>query len=71
MATADDPAARHAELTRRYREELATPFVAAARGYLDDIITPAESRARLIAALETLREKRQATPKRKHGNIPL
>jgi acetyl-CoA carboxylase carboxyltransferase component len=71
MATADDPAVHHAELTRRYREELATPFVAAARGYLDDIIAPAESRARLIAALETLREKRQVTPKRKHGNIPL
>ena len=71
MATADDPTTRHAELTRRYREELATPFVAAARGYLDDIIEPAESRTRLIAALETLRDKRQATPKRKHGNIPL
>ncbi|MGC9395801.1 MAG: acyl-CoA carboxylase subunit beta [Anaerolineae bacterium] len=71
MAAADNPASRHAELTRRYREELATPFVAAARGYLDDIIEPAESRARLIAALETLRDKRQATPKRKHGNIPL
>jgi acetyl-CoA carboxylase carboxyltransferase component len=71
MAAADDPAACHAKLTRRYRAELATPFVAAARGYLDDIITPAETRARLIVALETLRDKRQATPKRKHGNIPL
>jgi acetyl-CoA carboxylase carboxyltransferase component len=71
MGAADDPTTRHAELTRRYREELATPFVAAARGYLDDIIEPAESRTRLIAALETLRDKRQATPKRKHGNIPL
>jgi len=71
MAAADDPAARHAALTHRYREELATPFVAAARGYLDDIITPTETRTRLIVALETLRDKRQATPKRKHGNIPL
>ena len=71
MAAADNPTACHAELTRRYRAELATPFVAAARGYLDDIITPAESRTRLIGALETLRDKRQATPKRKHGNIPL
>ena len=71
MAAATDPAACHAELTRRYRAELATPFVAAARGYLDDIITPAETRTRLIVALETLRDKRQTTPKRKHGNIPL
>jgi acetyl-CoA carboxylase carboxyltransferase component len=45
--------------------------VAAARGYLDDIITPAESRMKLIAALESLREKRKDTPPRKHGNIPL
>ncbi len=71
LAAAPDPAARQAELTRQYREELANPFVAAARGYLDDVITPAESRARIIAALELLRDKREATPKRKHGNIPL
>ena len=71
LAAADDPAAARADLTRHYREELATPFVAASRGYLDDIIEPGESRMRLIAALEMLREKRQPTPKRKHGNIPL
>ncbi len=71
LATAADPAARQAELTRSYREELANPFVAASRGYLDDVIAPAESRSRLIAALESLREKRQSSPKRKHGNIPL
>lgn len=66
-----DPQAAKAERTRQYREELANPFVAASRGYLDDVIHPAESRMRLIAALESLREKRQATPARKHGNIPL
>lgn len=71
LAAADDPAIARADLTRHYREELATPFVAASRGYLDDVIDPAESRARFIAALEMLREKRQPTPKRKHGNIPL
>jgi len=71
LATAAEPAARQAELTHSYREELANPFVAASRGYLDDVIAPAESRARLIVALESLREKRQSQPKRKHGNIPL
>jgi len=70
-SAADDPEAIRADLTRHYREELATPFVAASRGYLDDIIEPAESRIRAISALEMLREKRQQTPKRKHGNIPL
>lgn len=64
-------AARRAELTKQYRDQLANPFVAASRGYLDDVIDPAETRARLISALGLLRDKRQTTPKRKHGNIPL
>ncbi|RPJ40010.1 MAG: methylmalonyl-CoA carboxyltransferase, partial [Chloroflexi bacterium] len=68
---AEDPAALRAQKTQQYREELANPFVAASRGYLDDVIQPAESRVRLIAALESLRDKRQSTPARKHGNIPL
>ncbi len=67
----DDPAARRDELIRHYRSELANPLIAASRGYLDDVIEPAESRIRLIAALEALREKRDPTPSRKHGNIPL
>jgi acetyl-CoA carboxylase carboxyltransferase component len=71
IEAAADPAAVRAEKTRQYREELANPFVAASRGYLDDVINPAESRMRLIAALDSLREKRQPTPPRKHGNIPL
>ncbi len=71
LAAAADPDTCRADLIRRYREELANPFVAASRGYLDDVIDPAESRARLIAALDFLRDKRQPTPKRKHGNIPL
>lgn len=62
---------QRAKLTDQYREAYANPFVAAGRGYLDDVIAPVESRARLIAALSQLRDKRQATPKRKHGNIPL
>ncbi len=71
LAAAADPEVRRAELIRYYREHLANPYVAAGRGYLDDVIDPAESRARLITALDFLHDKRQATPKRKHGNIPL
>ena len=59
------------ERTNQYRNEFANPYLAASRGYLDDIIAPGESRMRLIAALESLRDKRQPTPSRKHGNIPL
>ncbi len=68
---APDKAAAKAEKTRQYREELANPYIAASHGYLDDVIQPAESRARIVAALDSLREKRQPTPPRKHGNIPL
>ena len=71
LEAAEDPAAARQQKTQQYREELANPFVAASRGYLDDVIPPQESRMRLIAALESLREKRQSTPSRKHGNIPL
>ena len=68
--TADPDAARQARI-REYREEFANPYTAAARGYLNDVIAPAETRTRLIASLESLRDKRQAAPARKHGNIPL
>jgi acetyl-CoA carboxylase carboxyltransferase component len=66
-----DPEGKRAELIRQYREELANPYIAASRGYLDDIIQPEESRLVLIRGLESLRSKRQPTPPRKHGNIPL
>ena len=68
---ADQPVNKQEELTTRYRSELATPYVAAAHGYLDDIIDAGDTRASLISALDHLRNKRQATPTRKHGNIPL
>jgi propionyl-CoA carboxylase beta chain/acetyl-CoA/propionyl-CoA carboxylase carboxyl transferase subunit len=71
IEAAEEPAATRAQKTQQYREELANPFVAASRGYLDDVIQPAETRLWLIAALESLRDKRQSTPARKHGNIPL
>jgi len=50
---------------------MATPYLAAERGYLDDVIEPGETRIKLISALEALREKRASTPARKHTNIPL
>ena len=71
ISAASDPAAIMDEYMRKYRAEIANPYLAASRGYLDDIIPPAESRLRLIVALESLREKHQETPSRKHGNIPL
>ena len=71
LANAGDPAAVQAELTQKYRTELANPMIAASHGYLDDVIAREESRSRLILALESLRDKRQPVPSRKHGNIPL
>ena len=54
-----------------YREKFANPYEAAARGYIDDIIEPKETRPRLIRALELLQNKKETTPPKKHGNIPL
>jgi acetyl-CoA carboxylase carboxyltransferase component len=71
LADADDPVARKAELVEDYRERFANPYVAAGRGYIDDVIEPRETRPRLINALEVLRNKRDTNPPKKHGNIPL
>jgi propionyl-CoA carboxylase beta chain len=71
LADAADPAARRRELVAEYRAQFANPYVAASRGYIDDVIVPRETRRRLIAALEVLHRKRTTTPRRKHGNIPL
>ncbi|MBN1680312.1 MAG: acyl-CoA carboxylase subunit beta [Anaerolineae bacterium] len=71
LAEADDPDARKAELVQDYRERFASPYVAAARGYIDDVIVPSETRPILINALEMLQNKRDSNPPRKHGNIPL
>ena len=68
---ADDPAARRAELITEYRDKFSTPYAAAERGFIDDVIQPAETRPRLIKALRMLSTKREAVPARKHGNIPL
>jgi acetyl-CoA carboxylase carboxyltransferase component len=68
---ADDPAARRAELITEYRDKFSTPYAAAERGFIDDVIEPAETRPRLIKALRMLSTKRESIPARKHGNIPL
>ena len=68
---AKDPVKRKAELVAEYREKFANPYIAAERGYLDDVIEPKETRPRLINALEMLSNKRDGNPAKKHGNIPL
>jgi acetyl-CoA carboxylase carboxyltransferase component len=71
IADAADSEARRAELVAEYREKFANPYIAAARGYIDDVIEPRETRPRLIDALEMLQSKRDSNPPKKHGNIPL
>jgi len=71
LAEADDPVARKAELVEEYRDKFANPYVAAGRGFIDDVIEPRETRPRLINALEMLSNKRDSNPPKKHGNIPL
>jgi acetyl-CoA carboxylase carboxyltransferase component len=66
-----DQAARKAELVADYRRRFANPYVAAAAGYIDNVIEPRETRTRLINALEMLRNKQRSLPPKKHGNIPL
>ena len=71
LAQADDPARRKAELVAEYRQKFANPYIAASRGYIDDVIEPRETRPRLINALEMLANKRDTNPAKKHGCIPL
>jgi acetyl-CoA carboxylase carboxyltransferase component len=68
---ADDPEAKRRELVAEYEKKFSNPYVAAERGYIDDVIEPAETRSRLIKTLRMLQTKREAVPPRKHGNIPL
>jgi acetyl-CoA carboxylase carboxyltransferase component len=71
IRSADDPVARKAELVEEYTETFANPYQAAERGYVDDVIDPADTRRKVIAGFELLRSKREELPKRKHGNVPL
>jgi acetyl-CoA carboxylase carboxyltransferase component len=71
LVTAPDPAARRRELVAEYTARFANPYVAAERGYVDDVIEPRETRRELIRGLELCLRKTVERPPRKHGNIPL
>src|SRR3954467_8882851 len=71
IARSDDPAGATTRLVEDYTAKFAHPYAAAARGYIDDVIDPRDTRPRLIDALRTLRTKRDRNPPKKHGNIPL
>jgi propionyl-CoA carboxylase beta chain len=71
LAEADEPEARRAELITAYNDELANPYLAAERGYIDQVIAPHRTRAEVIRVLRLLRTKRARRPPKKHGNIPL
>jgi len=71
IEAAADPEAKRAELVATYRQQLANPYVAARKGYIDAVILPRETRPRIIEALAMLENKRDGLPPKKHGNIPL
>ena len=71
LQAAEDPAARRAELIDEYQERYVNPYLAAERGFVDDVIDPAETRRVVVRAIDVLRSKREDLPKRKHGNVPL
>ncbi|MCY3977391.1 MAG: acyl-CoA carboxylase subunit beta [Chloroflexi bacterium] len=71
LQEADDPAARKQELAEEYRETFANPYIAASRGFIDDIIEPHNTRPRLINALQVFTNKRDENLPKKHGNMPL
>ncbi len=71
LAQAADPEALRQKLVAEYRDHFANPYIAAGRGYVDDVIEPHQTRAKLIAGLEMLQNKRDQNPPKKHGNIPL
>lgn len=71
LSQAEDPDKKRDELVADYREKFANPYIAASRGYIDDVIEPWETRPRLINALEMLSNKRDSNPPKKHGCIPL
>lgn len=71
IAAADDPEAARAEKIADYRSKFANPYAAARRGYVDDVIDPAETRRKLMDALDMLSTKRETRPPKKHGNIPV
>ena len=71
IAKSENPDETRKKLVAEYIEKFANPYVAASLGYIDDVIDPRETRPRLIKALEMLQNKKDTSPPKKHGNIPL
>ena len=71
ISQAESPEEKRQELIGEYTEKFSSPYIAASRGYIDDVINPAETRHKIIKALEMLQNKRDTLPAKKHGNIPL
>ena len=71
LEAAENPEQRRDQLIEEYRDQFANPYTAADRGYVDDVLEPADTRPRLVSDLAMLRSKRTTSPDRKHGNIPL
>jgi len=71
LEQSEDTESLRRELVTKYTEQYANPYVAAERGYVDDVIEPAATRSMLIKGLAMLRSKREELPRRKHGNVPL
>ena len=71
IQAAANPARRRAELIEDYKERFANPWLAAERGYIDEVIEPAETRQKLVQGLRMLASKHETMHERKHGNVPL
>jgi propionyl-CoA carboxylase beta chain len=71
IAASDKPEEKRNQLVNEYERKFSNPYIAAERGYIDDVIDPAETRIKIIRALEILKNKETTNPQRKHGNIPL
>ena len=71
LAAADDPVSERSRLIQEYEDQLANPYIAAERGYIDAVIAPSATRAQIVRGLRALRTKRETLPPKKHGNIPL
>ncbi len=71
IQNATDPAAARVALVKEYKERYEHPYIAAAKGYIDDVIDPRQTRSKIAHALEMLRSKAETLPAKKHGNIPL
>ena len=71
ISKSESPEQTRQELISDYKEKFTTPYIAAGRGYLDDVIDPADTRSQIINALDMLQNKWDSLPPKKHGNIPL